>query len=367
MPAAPAASLVQAALGLELGATDAGAGNRISIDGLTLAPAADGAFTLTLRQLEAASLRLASGPLVLELGRVVLQDIQGQLRMDQGTPRLARLEAARGELAAIKLHGPVLLPAAPAAGSHATPETGGTWLLAPLATAQGTVRAEIVDAHLMFDADVTVPIRAGQVEFGDATVEHVGPDSRMGVSRLGLYVDAPNGRSYLYQFPATPIAGVEFERRGALLGPFVTDRGRLQLQAFAEGMLRQGRGQGLGFTEQSRLLFDRTAVSGEVQLGDGRFEAPGVHAELAGRAEGRNLVRLHSEAVGRGLNVEVPTLSVRQAALTTGGLQLGCETLTAALVLRVVSEGGQLRFAFEMASAQLAGVRIAPNALQNAS
>lgn len=352
------ASIVQAALGLELGSTAPDPGNRLTLEGLALTPQ-EGGFTFALRKLEASALRLASGPLVLEAGQLVLQDVNGKLRMDQGTPRLAALQAAAGELSAVKLHGPLQL-AAPPAAPHAPQESGGGWSLAPLAGAQGTLRAEIVDAHLMFDADVTVPIRAGQIDFGDATVEHVGPDSRMGVSRLGLYVDAPNGRSYLYQFPATPVAGVEFERRGALLGPFVTDRGRLQLQAFAEGLLRQGPGHGLGFTEQSRLLFERTAVSGDVQLGDGRIAMPGVHADLAGRAEGRNLVRLHSEAVGRGLTVEIGALSARQAAWTGAGLQASIDSVEAALVLRVVAESGALRFAAELTRAKLTGVSLTP-------
>ena len=34
--------------------------------------------------------------------------------------------------------------------------------------------------------------------FNRVTVEHVGPDSSMGLSPMGLYVDAPNGRNYLY-------------------------------------------------------------------------------------------------------------------------------------------------------------------------
>src|SRR5690606_32942721 len=140
-----------------------------------------------------------------------------------------------------------------------------------LAGADGTLRAEIVDAHLLFDAEVTVPIRHGRIDFQDAAVEHVGPDSRMGVGREGLYVDTPNGRSYLYRFPSGPVAGVEYEQRGALLGPFVTDRGVLRLQEFLEWLLRHPEGQPLSFTEQARLLFARTALAGDVQLGDGRF------------------------------------------------------------------------------------------------
>src|SRR5690606_37156900 len=125
--------------------------------------------------------------------------------------------------------------------------------------------------HLLFDADVTVPIRGGRIDFNYATVEHVGPDSRMGVSKMGVYVDAPNGRSYLYQFAGATVAGVEFEHRGALLGPWVSERGKLRLREFAESMLRQGRGgPGQGLTEQARLLLGRTALSGELRLGEGR-------------------------------------------------------------------------------------------------
>ena len=136
---------------------------------------------------------------------------------------------------------------------------------------------------MLFDAEVTVPIRHGQIDFNDATVEHVGPDSRMGVSRLGLYVDAPNGRSYLYQFASAPLTGVEFERRGALLSPWVSERGKLRLQPFVEALLRQADGgQSQGLTQQARLLLGRTALAGEVQLSDGLFAVPGMQAQHRG-------------------------------------------------------------------------------------
>jgi hypothetical protein len=309
---------------------------------------------------------------MLEVGRLVLHEIVGHVRVDEGRPRLCGFEAANAELSGVKVQGPLVLASQPKGDSHALHAQGGTpasgdttagqaaassWSLGPLAAADGTIRAEILDAHLLFDADVTM--RHGQVDFNDATVEHVGPDSRMGVSRLGLYVDAPNGRSYLYQFSSAPVAGVEYERRGALLGPWVTDRGSLRLQAFGEGLLRHARvGQGLGFTEQARLLFERTALSGDVQLGDGRFAGPGVQADLVGRADGRNLVHLHSEAVGRGLTVEMASLSVRHAVLNSGDTQLGCDEITGALTLRVFVEGAQLRFAFDLANLKVSGLRL---------
>jgi hypothetical protein len=192
-----------------------------------------------------------------------------------------------------------------------------------------------------------------------STVEHVGPDSRMGVSRLGIYVDAANGRSYLYQFASAPVAGVEYERRSALPGPWGTERGKLRLQPFAESLLRQPpTGPNLGVTEQARLMFDRTALSGEVQLGDGGFAAPGVQAEFVGRAQGRNAVRLHSGAVGRGLTLEMNALSLRAAALGLGGAQVQCAEITGALMLRVLAEGAQLRFAFDLAGLKLSALRL---------
>jgi hypothetical protein len=212
---------------------------------------------------------------------------------------------------------------------------------------------------LLFDADVTVPIRHGQIDFNDATVEHVGPDSRMGVSRLGFYVDAPNGRSYLYQFASAPLAGVEFERRGALLSPWVSERGKLQLQAFAESMLRQGfGGPGQGLTEQARLLLGRTALSGEVQLGDGRFAVPGLQVHMEGRSEGRNAVGLRSEAVGRGLTVEMASLSARNAGAKWKGAQLACDEITARFKLQLFVEGRQMRFVLELDSGTVVGPRL---------
>lgn len=374
MDHALAASLVDLLPGLQLGAAGQDAGNRISLDGLVLAPKPEGALEAGIRRLEATSLRLASGPFALELGRLALHQVVGQLRVAHGKLRLDSLLAAQAELSGVKVQGPVSVTAAVKTGSHATHVHGGTstagegtagqpvtggWSLGPLAAADGTLRAEIVDAHLLFDADVTVPIRQGQVDFNQATVEHVGPDSRMGVSRLGLYVDAPNGRSYLYQFTAAPVAGVVFERRGALPGPWSTDRGSLRLQEFGEGLLRQGGiAHGLGFTEQARLLFARTALRGELQLGDGPLAAPTARAELAGRAEGRNAIRVQSGAVGRGLTAELASLLVRKAALQWRNLQLGFDEGSGPVQLELSVEAGQLRFALGLADLRLSGLRL---------
>lgn len=365
MKDALATLIAETLLGMQLGPAGQGAGNRFAADGLTMAPEPEGALRIGIERLEAASLRLARGALVLEIGQAALHRIAGQVRIEQGRPRLGFLQAARAELSDVKVHGPLAVPAPPRGELHGTraaaERSAGPWCLGPLGSADGTIRAEIVDAHLMFDADVTVPIRGGQIDFNQASVEHVGPDSRMGASRFGLYVDAPNGRSYLYQFSATPVAGVAYERRGARLGPWVTERGLVQLQAFGEGLLRQGAaGRGPGFTEQARLLFDRTAVSGEIRLGDGRLAAPGVQVELAGRADGRNAIRLHSDAVGRGFTLEIASLAAREAVANAGRTELGCDEITGSLVLRLLLEGGQLRYACSAANLTMAGLRVQP-------
>jgi hypothetical protein len=309
--------------------------------------AADGA--VATKSVEASSLRFTWGPYVLEVARAVVQELAGHIA--PGGLQAQTMQLAQAELGGVKIHGPVDLP---------EPASGGAWMLEPLATLEGTIRSKIVDAHLLFDADVTVPIRAGGIRFNDATVEHVGPDSRMGVSKMGLYVDAPNGRSYLYQFPSTPVDGIEYETRGAMLGPWVSERGSLALQPFVESMLQQGAlGAGAGFTEQSKLLFERTSLSGDLQPGDGQVSALGMHGELSGRAQGRNAIRLLSESVGRGVTAEMPALSMRHLTVDIAGMQLACEQVEASLTLRLFVERGRLQFLLEAASVKLVGLRLA--------
>ena len=343
------ATLARALLGFEL------AGSRLAVEGVSLRPAPDGSHELAASRIEAGALRFALGEHVLEVGRLALHEVTGQLQWDAGKPRLSALRAARAETSSVRLAGPVNFPVPTA------PPAAGTWSLEPLAAAEGRIGAQIKDASLIFDANVTVPIRQGQIDFNAATVEHVGPDSRMGVSKLGIYVDAPNGRSYLYQFSPAPVAGVSYERRGAFLGQRVSDRGSLQLQAFAEALLLQARGgAGAGFTDQARLLLERTAVTGFVQLGDGRLAAPGVQAQLSGRAAGRNVVRLHSAAVGRGVTLEIEALGVPSAALNLPTLALACDDVAGALKLQLDVDHGALRFALELPSVQVAGLRLGP-------
>ncbi|CAN7680801.1 hypothetical protein [Variovorax paradoxus] len=364
-----AASLIELALGSELGASGDAGRNRCTLEGVTWQSMPDGAVELRVRRFEAMALRLASDPFVLEIDRIDVHELVARLRTEAGVPRLVSVQADKAECSGLKLHGPLVLPpqiqkireaSQGVDASAATPTVAGqaaadAWRLAPLNEAEGTVRGQITDAHLLFDADVTVPIRHGQIDFNDATVEHVGPDSRMGVSRMGIYVDAPNGRSYLYQFAAAPLAGVVFEHRGTLLGPWVSERGKLQLKTFAESMLRQGRrGPGQGLTQQARLLLGRTSLSGELRLGEGLVAVPGLQVHL----EGRHAIGVHSQSVGRGLKVEMASLAARDAAAAWKGAQMGFDRATAKLELEVLVEGPAMRFALHVENGIAEGLRI---------
>ena len=98
----------------------------------------------------------------------------------------------------------------------------------------------------------------------------------------------------------------------------------------------------------------------ELRLGDGRFCVPGVQGETAGRAEGRNAIRLHSEAVGRGVTVELASLLVRRAVLGAPHAGIACEEIAGALRLRLFVADSQVRFVFELANIKIGGLRLGP-------
>ena len=217
------------------------------------------------------------------------------------------------------------------------PPTDGqapAWTVEPLGAADGELRGRITDAQWLFDADVTVPVRGGRVDFDDAAVAHVGPDSRLGVSRMGIYVDAPNGRQYLLQFAAVPTAGVAFERRGALLGAWVADRGALALREVAESLLRQAAARIGGLTDAARALVGRTALQGELQLSDGWLRGPGLAARFVMRSDGDNRVRLDGPA-GQPWTVAIPSLSLADVDVAQGPARLQAAGLRGAVRIAV--------------------------------
>src|SRR5262245_56160754 len=110
MDAPLAPSIIDILMGLQLGPIDGDASNRCELEGLTLGSSHPGMLEIGIRRLEATSLRLASGPLMLEIGRIVLDKLVAQVRIDEGRPRLCAAEAVEADLSGVKLHGPLIVP-----------------------------------------------------------------------------------------------------------------------------------------------------------------------------------------------------------------------------------------------------------------
>jgi hypothetical protein len=223
-------------------------------------------------------------------------------------------------------------PTADAAGAAA-------WDLAPVAGLGGELRIEVTDAAWLFDADVRVPIEAGSIDFDRATVSHIGPDSSMGLSRLGLYVDAPNGRQYLAMLAAPALDGLRFERRGALtLAPL--------LQALLGGI------RPLVPAAGAQALLQRTRVGGTLRLADGPMGdrgRAGPALSLTGAAAGHNQVELASPTGGGGLLLRWPRLSAEGLRWPLPGPtgDAGCvsaDALSGSLSIEVAAApGGRMR------------------------
>lgn len=299
-----------------------------------------------------AALGAAAARWGVQVGRMAWTGLRGEAGSAEAGTAGASLAADAVELGAVRLAGPVPLTAACAG-----------WTLEPLGALDGTLHARITDAHWLFDADVTVPVHQGVVDFDDVGVAHVGPDSRMGVSRLGIHVDAPNGRTYLFQFEQPTLAGVQLEQRSSFLGAWVADRGRLALQPFVESLLRQTTAlrAGHGPTEQARQLLGRTALRGDLQLGDGELGGPGLRLRLTGRADGANQVVLHAQAVGQGLTLTLARLQAAELAVDLPGARLRAAGLQGRLVARLhLSADGTPQVALDLAELRLDAVVLAP-------
>jgi hypothetical protein len=263
--------------------------SELRTSGVSWASDADAFQRLRIDRIELHDLKLQTplGPLT--AASATLLNLTARLRSapQPGGP-LARLAGLTvGEL---RLRGAsVELDALP---PHRADPVHKAWRLEPLAALEGALHADIADAAWVFDADVTIPISLGRIDFQRATVEHVGPDSSMGLDRKAIYVDAPNGRTDLFLLSATPVPGARFERRGGLLSLWGGDRGSIELQPFVEGLLS---GVAIGtLAPGTRDMIARTRVSSELRLGDGVIGDDRDRVVLAGREQGKNRIELAS-------------------------------------------------------------------------
>lgn len=238
-------------------------------------------------------------------------------------------------------------------------------VLDALRNTEGRVQAFVTDAAWILDATVTVPIHQGRIDFDDVDVDHLGPDSSMGLSAGGLYVDAPLqqlGRRFLYLFTTALPAGLQVEQRHS--GSAV-DRGAVDLPALVAALLQSPQAPGRWTNEDAqRAALSRSRVAGELQLGEGDLQvgdgALGAGLRFTGHAQGANRVALSSPALDQSVTLRVPQLEGEAVQADAAGWHLDCERVEGQFTLQAEGDwprGQPLRLTLEAPRLNLRGLQ----------
>lgn len=332
----------------------------LTSSGLALTAAPDGHVTLAAERMVVQGVQVVTDHVRMDIAQVALDDVRAEVMPIAGAPALTRFAArhlvvdrlqagiARGAIAGDGAPSPVQLDA--------------------LASLDGLVHAFVTDALWFVDADVSVPIRQGSIDFNKVEIEHIGPNSTLGVSPAGIHVEGPAGqrRVPVVAFGPVPPPGVAFETRGRF--PFARgDRGRIDLLPFLQAFLAAPPGQPPAQPADPNLVaaLDRTRIRGEVRIGDGTLARGGQRVELAGREAGKNRCSLDSPALGQRLVIGVPEFAAGAAILALPGLEVRTATLEAAVEAHLLGREAPPdgpRVVLSIAQATLHDVSLAPAA-----
>jgi len=298
--------------------------------GVSSEPSSDGALRFRFERMELGNVRVPGRHGSISVVSATLKDVR--VAIDPLRSARSVLEALTDvSVGELKLEGAKLEPS-----TGLAPREGAVrpaWRLDALRSLDGVLHVDVTDAAWIFDAKATIPIAAGRVDFNRTTVEHVGPDSSMGLSRMGLHVDTPTGRTYLYLLTAPQVPGAHFEQRRSLLSPFGGDRGSIDLQPFLEGLLS---GLAIGAPAAGMLpTLTRTGLQADIALGDGAIAAGPDRVVLAGRERGKNRLALTSTAGSGRIVVGVPAFAAGETHLERFGLAVSTGPVTAALALQL--------------------------------
>jgi hypothetical protein len=285
----------------------------LQASGVSLRPAADGSLEAAADRVELRHLVLHTPLGTVELAHATLAHVVVRLGAAPagGSPPLLGIRADELVVEAAEC-----VPIAPPPRAAAEPGSDDALRLEPLGTVQGRLQMFIRDARWSLDAEITLPVVAGRVDFDRVVVAHVGPNSSMGVAAQGIYVEAPHrGRTELVRFAAPDLPGVRYEQRGGFIGR-VQDRGSVDLRAFVEAVLDAGAGGPVGRPAggDTGTMLMRTKLSGHLQLADGAVGTARDHVVLDGRGNGRNGVSLTAAVVGQRLVLKIPEAAASHAA-----------------------------------------------------
>ncbi|MFO1398294.1 MAG: hypothetical protein U1F48_14640 [Burkholderiales bacterium] len=303
----------------------------LSTRGLVINAQADGRATLAAAAIVAQGVHATTARARFDVAQVTLEDVRAQVEPVDGAPAITSF--AVRHLAIDRLQ------AALARGAVSGGDASQPLRLDALATLDGIVHAFVSNALWFIDADVSVPIRQGAIDLNAVDIEHVGPNSLLGVSPAGIHVTGPAGqvRMPVLAFGPSPPPGVSFETVGGF--PFARgDRGRIDLLPFLHALLEAPAGAPLLRPADPNLsaALQRTRVKGEVQLGDGTLARGGQRMELTGRAAGKNRCTLDSPSLGQRLVLAMPQFAASDASLALPGRELRTAALEAAVEAHVI-------------------------------
>jgi hypothetical protein len=203
----------------------------------------------------------------------------------------------------------------------------GPLRLEPLAKLDGAVRAYITDALWFVDAEIAVPIVDGRIDFNRVTVDHIGPNSTMGIDARGIYIEAPHRqRVRLLEFaPNLPGIANDAPRRRF----FGRERGALDVRPFMEAALAADTSTPAAHFADRKLAeaLQRTRLNADLTLGNGVLGTAAQHIVLATRGQERNLISISAARLEAGLSIAVPgliasggTFDFGDGVITTGAL-----------------------------------------------
>lgn len=317
----------------------------LDLTGLKVHFAPNGTLYAEFDELAAKNLRYTAGATTVDVSLARLK--AARLSMEGLAPGQAFdvLGAALGEL---ELGGVTATyekaKAPPGAGSSGA--SSERWVLGALGGLDGTVGVFIVDAAGPVDADVSVPIAKGVIDFNKLVIENVGPNAAMGVDATGIYIDSVTGRDHKYK--RTPMPGATLEKRGKGPGAPVTDRGSLDLKVLLEDILNSPPAAASGGGGSGLDVLNRAMPKGELGLGAGPIGTTKNNVEVSGHAGTRNRMTLAGVSLGNELIVRLPEFQATRSSFEIPG-KTGPKTATTGLIdanvrINIAGIGGTIDF-----------------------
>ncbi|HKA20519.1 MAG TPA: hypothetical protein VKN18_19700 [Blastocatellia bacterium] len=233
------------------------------------------------------------------------------------------------------------------------PSSGGKptdlWNLEALNSLEGDLKLYFTDAKYYVDADVNCPIRAGVVDFNKVDLEHLGPNSAMGISPRGIYVDGLSSivfRNYIYERDNIKDATFEVIEIIEPSGPddtgsyYIPDRGSLNLKGFLEQMINDPKAASGKAPERLEEL-NRMNLRGELTIDDKSLGTGKHGVTLHGKSAGKNKIKIDAAKLGENLLIEIPEFEASKGKFEAGGKKGETGQITAKIKINVTGLGSE--------------------------